>query len=130
MTYETNYDVIVLGGGFLRTRSPFNLYSGEVTYSDLMMLMPFDNQIVLCSVKGSDLLSKFFKTSNEDYHIYYETYGEQVYASIDSNATYYIIVDSYTSQYKWNNLTVVDTYDDYTYARDLLAEYIREGGLE
>ena len=123
------YD-IVLGGGFLRTRSPYNLYSGEVTYSDLMMLMPFDNQIVLCSVKGSDLLSKFFKTSNEDYHIYYETYGEQVYASIDSNATYYIIVDSYTSQYKWNNLTVVDTYDDYTYARDLLAEYIREGGLE
>ena len=129
------YD-IVLGGGFLRTRSPYNLYSGEVTYSDLMMLMPFDNQIVLCSVKGSDLLSKFFKKSEEDkenggdYHIYYETYGEQVYASIDSNATYYIIVDSYTSQYKWNNLTVVDTYDDYTYARDLLAEYIREGGLE
>ena len=123
------YD-IVLGGGFLKTRSPYNLAAGEVTYSDLMMLMPFDNQIVLCSIKGSDLKRKFFETSNYDYHIYYEAYGKEVWNSIESNKTYYIVVDSYTSQYKYNNLTVVETYDSTVFARDLLADYIRNGGLE
>ena len=123
------YD-IVLGGGFLKTRSPYNLAKGDVTYSDLMMLMPFDNQIVLCSVKGSDLKRKFFDTSNGDYHIYYEAYGKLVYETINSNATYYIVVDSYTSQYGPNRLTVVETYDSTVFARDLLADYIRAGGLE
>nr|MBQ8890441.1 bifunctional metallophosphatase/5'-nucleotidase [Clostridia bacterium] len=123
------YD-IVLGGGFLRCRSPYYLYKGEVTYSDLMAVMPFDNEIVLCSIKGSDLKSKFFETSNDDYHIYYESYGATVKGNIDPNKTYYIIVDSYTSQYAYNNLTVVEVFDKVTFARDLLAGYIKSGGLE
>ena len=121
---------IVLGGGFLRTRSPYNLYAGEVTYSDLMMLMPFDNEIVLCSIKGRDLYNKFFNTSNDDYYVAYGDYGAGVKANIDQNATYYVVVDMYTAQYSYNNLTVVAYYDSYTFARDLLAEYIRNGGLE
>ena len=123
------YD-IVLGGGFLRCRSPYYIYKGEVTYSDLMAVMPFDNEIVLCSIKGSDLKSKFFETSNDDYHIYYESYGATVKGSIDPNKTYYMVVDSYTSQYSYNNLTVVEIFDKVTFARDLLAGYIKSGGLE
>ena len=123
------YD-IVLGGGFLRCRSPYYIYKGEVTYSDLMAVMPFDNEIVLCSIKGSDLKSKFFETSNDDYHVYYESYGATVKGNIDPNKTYYIIVDSYTSQYAYNNLTVVEVFDKVTFARDLLAGYIKSGGLE
>ena len=123
------YD-IVLGGGFLRCRSPYYIYKGEVAYSDLMAVMPFDNEIVLCSIKGSDLKSKFFETSNDDYHVYYESYGATVKGSIDPNKTYYIVVDSYTSQYAYNNLTVVEVFDKVTFARDLLAGYIKSGGLE
>ncbi len=123
------YD-IVLGGGYLKTRSPYNLAAGEVTYSDLMMLMPFDNQIVLCSIKGSDLYSKFFNTASEDYYTAYGEYGAEVKANIDKNATYYIVVDMYTAQYEYNNLTVVAEYDSSIFARDLLADYIRGGGLE
>ena len=121
---------IVLGGGFLNTRSPYNLYPGPVKYGDLQMVLPFDNQIVLCSIKGKYLSSKFFNTGNSDYYIYYSDYGESVKNSIDPNATYYVVVDSYTSQYGPNHLTVVKEYDPNTFARDLLADYIAAGGWE
>ena len=121
---------IVLGGGFLNTRSPYNLYAGPVKYGDLQMVLPFDNQIVLCSIKGKYLSSKFFNTSNSDYYIYYGDYGASVKNSIDPNATYYVVVDSYTSQYGPNHLTVVKEYDPTVFARDLLADYIAAGGWE
>ena len=121
------YD-IVLGGGFISTRSPYDLAAGEVRYSDLQMLLPFDNQIVLCSIKGSDLLKKFINTSNSNYYIAYGDYGNSVKGSIDSYATYYVIVDTYTAAYAPNRLTVIDTYDQTTFARDLIAEYIKDGG--
>ncbi len=120
------YD-IVLGGGFLRTRSPYNLYAGEVTYGDLYSILPFDNNLVLCSIKGSDLRSKFFETSNEDYYIYYGSYGASVKNNIDPNATYYIVTDTYTSTYRYNNLTEVARITEFVFARDLLAAYFREG---
>ena len=43
------YD-IVLGGGFISTRSPYDLQSGTVKYSHLQSVLPFDNPLVLCSV--------------------------------------------------------------------------------
>ena len=118
------YD-IVLGGGFLQARSPYNLKAGNVTYGDLQSIFPFDNQLVLCSIKGRDLSSKFFNTSNDRYHIYYDQYGSSIKNNIDPNATYYIIVDSYTSTYKYNNLTEIERFEDGIYARDLLAEYFQ-----
>ena len=122
------YDV-VLGGGFLSVRSPYNLGVGEVTYAQLQMLMPFDNTLVLCSVKGSDLKSKFINTSNDNYFIGYTEYGLSLGGRIDNNATYYILVDTYTSTYGPNRLTEIARYTDGVYARDLLAAYIRGGGL-
>lgn len=122
------YD-IALGGGFMSVRSPYNLKAGDVTYADLQSLFPFDNQLTLCSVKGRDLKSKFFETNNDRYFICYGDYGESVKNNIDMNATYYIVVDNYTAYYKYNNLTVVEEYDPNVFARDLLAEYIKNGGL-
>ena len=122
------YD-IVLGGGYISTRSPYNLYAGDVYYSDLLMLFPFDNPIMLCSIKGYYLRKKFIETNNSDYYICYGEYGERVKGAIDDNATYYVIVDSYTAQYAPNKLTVIKTYDAVTFARDLLAKYIKNGGL-
>jgi 2',3'-cyclic-nucleotide 2'-phosphodiesterase (5'-nucleotidase family) len=124
----SDYDV-VLGGGFLSVRSPYNLAAGEVTYAQLQMLMPFDNTLVLCSIKGSDLKSKFINTSNDNYFIGYTDYGRSLNGRIDNNATYYVLVDTYTSTYSYNRLTEIARYTEGVYARDLLADYIRAGGL-
>lgn len=122
------YD-IVLGGGFISVRSPYELPAGEVSYGQLQMLFPFDNELVLCSVKGRDLLDKFFETDNSRYYIAYGEYGQQVWQNIDLNATYYIVVDSYTSVYAPNRLTEVERYTPGVYARDLLADFILSGGM-
>lgn len=124
-----DYD-IVLGGGFISVRSPYELAAGDVTYGMLQSLFPFDNQLHLCSIKGRDLKDKFFETTNDRYYIAYGTYGEQIRQSIDPNATYYIVVDSYTSSYAPNNLTVIAEYDENIFARDLLADYISTGAFE
>lgn len=121
---------IVLGGGFLTVRSPGHLQAGDVTYGNLQMLLPFDNQLTLCSIKGSYLKWKFLETDNSNYFIYCGDYGESVKDNIDPNATYYVIVDSYTSTYGPNRLTEIARYDAETFARDLLAEYIKTGGLD
>ena len=122
------YD-IVLGGGFLSIRSPKYLSAGEVTYGQLQTIFPFDNELVLCSVSGSNLKSKFFESTHYAYFISYGEYGEEVRKNIDPDATYYIIVDTYTSTYAPNGLTEIARYDAGVYARDLLADYIAAGGL-
>lgn len=123
------YD-IALGGGFISVRSPKSIAKGDVKYSLLTTLLPFDNPIVLCSIKGKDLKSKFFETNNSNYYISYGAYGESVRDNIDPNATYYIVTDTYCSSYAYNNLTVIDYYEDGIYASDLVAEYIRAGKME
>ncbi len=123
------YD-IVLGGGFISVRAPYNLSQGEVQYSDLQSLFPFDNRIDLCSIRGSDLERNFLETNNSNYFIYCGDFGNSVRDEINLNATYYIITDSYTSSYAPNNLTVVASLDADLFARDLLAEYIKQGKLE
>ena len=122
------YD-IVLGGGFMSARSPYSLQAGTVTYGDLQSILPFDNQIVLCSISGYDLKTKFFETTKDRYYIYYDSYGEQVKANIQNNKTYYIITDTYTSTYRYNNCTEIARLDETTFARDLLAAYIEQGGF-
>jgi len=123
------YD-IVLGGGFISVRSPYNLAGGEVKYAMIQSLFPFDNQLHLCSIKGRDLKEKFFETDNDRYFIAYGQYGEDVRKNIDPNETYYVVVDSYTSSYRYNNLTVVEAYTDGYYARDMIADYISTGAFE
>ncbi|MBE6547789.1 MAG: bifunctional metallophosphatase/5'-nucleotidase [Ruminococcaceae bacterium] len=119
------YD-ISLGGGFISIRSPYHLESGPIKYSQLQSLFPFDNQLVLCSVSGYDLRKKFIETSNTDYFISYEP---GFTSNINDSATYYIIVDSYTSTYAPNKLTEIERYDFDIFARDLLADYIASGGM-
>ena len=125
----SEYD-IALGGGFLKTRSPYDLAAGEVTYADILSLLPFDNRIVLCSVSGSKLKSQFINTTNSSYHVAYSEYGNSILNGISDSETYYIVVDTYTAYYKYNGLTIVDFYDESTYARDLFAEKVKEGAFE
>ncbi len=125
-TWGEDYD-IVLGGGYMNTRAPYNLYAGQVLYGDLMDILPFDNQLVLCSIKGKDLKSNFINTSKSTYYIGYTSYGSSVKNSIVDSATYYIVTDTYSSTYAPNKLTEIERYPAGTYARDLLADYIRAG---
>ncbi len=116
---------IAVAGAYLSTRSPYNLAAGTIIYSQVQSLFPFDNQLVLCSMKGIDLQRIFFRSSR--YHPYYEAYGEQLKENLDVNATYYVITDTYSSTYAANNMTEIERYDVGVYARDLLADYIAEG---
>ena len=116
---------ITLGGGYIRPRSPYEIPAGDIRYSDLFALLPFNNDIVLCSISGRDLLSRFINTSNANYHCYYTVDPSE----IDAGTTYYVIVDTYSSTYSYNNLTEVARYDNVTYARDLFADFVRNGGF-
>ena len=124
--WGNEYDV-VYGGGFLKTRDPYDLYAGKRTYADLLSLLPFNNRLVLCSITGANLKSKLIENSSSSYHGAVKD-GFST-SSINSNGIYYVIVDTYTAQYKYNNLTIVEYYDETTYARDLLAEAIKAGKL-
>jgi len=119
---------IVLAGGYIKTRSPYDLEAGEVCYADLLSLFPFNNRMVLCSVSGEKLWYQFIQ--NESYAVAMSDYGNSVYNNIDFSATYYVMVDSYTQLYSKNGLTAVAYLDDTTFARDLLAAAIKEGRFE
>ncbi|MGM9608995.1 MAG: 5'-nucleotidase C-terminal domain-containing protein [Eubacteriales bacterium] len=114
---------VVLGGGYLQTRSPYSLNAGNVTYADIFSLLPFDNTLVLGSISGADLKSKFINTTNSAYHSAYDS----SLSIVDTN-TYYIVVDSYTSSFAPNNITEEARFSADTFARDLLADFIRGGG--
>lgn len=117
---------IVLGGGYLSARSPYDLDEGSLTYAMLASIFPFDNEIHLCKVSGYSLKENFIFTTNRRYHIHFGDYGNSVKYDIDDNANYYIIVDSYTTQYKPNGLTFIAEYSPTVFARDLLADYFKE----
>ena len=117
---------IALGGGFMSIRSPYDIKAGEVTYGMLQAIFPFDNELVLCSIKGSDLKERFINTDNDRYYIYKNT---AITNNIDPNGTYYVIVDSYSSTYKSNRLTEIERYGEAYYGRDMLADYFKNGGL-
>ena len=122
------YD-IALGGGYLSVRSPYDIPAGNVYYGDLISIFPFDNDIVLCKISGYDLKYRFFETTNSNYFISYGDYGSSIKNNINTSATYYVVVDTYSLDYASNGLTYVDTLEVGKYARDLLAEYIEAGGF-
>ena len=120
--WGSNYN-IVLGGGYLKTRTPYDLAAGSVTYADIFSLLPFDNELVLGKIKGSVLRERFIsKTDN------YHSYPDLGWYDVEADRDYYIIVDSYTSTYAPNRITEVARLGDGTYARDLLAEFVAGGG--
>lgn len=123
--WGAQYD-IVLGGGYISCRSPGYLPEGPVSYSQLQSLLPFDNRITLCSIRGRDLTAKFLETDHYAYYIKTTPYGESIRGSIAPDGIYYVVTDTYSANYAPNNMTVVDTYAQDIFARDLLAEYFQQ----
>ena len=112
---------IVLGGGYLNTRSPYKVDYGNVTYADLFSILPFDNDIVLGKVNGYNLK----RIIERDNYTNYYTINKN---DISDSRDYYIIVDSYSSTYRSNNITEIERLKGEIYARDLLAEFVSSGG--
>ena len=123
LTWGASYN-IVSGGGYLKTSSPYSVAAGGVTYASLFSVLPFDNEIVLGRIRGVDLKAKFLGTSNANYHVYSTISPSEV----SNGKDYYIIVDSYTSTYAPNRITEIARLKNGKYARDLLADFISEGG--
>lgn len=113
---------VVLGGGYIKTRTPNDLAAGEVTYSQLFSLLPFDNAIVLCQVTGEQLRKKMLNSNS-----YFCAYDAGLRDGIVDTETYYIVTDTYTSFYKNNMFTEIDRLEN-VYSRDLLKDYIAQGG--
>lgn len=126
--FGDEYD-IVLGGGFFSVRSPGYLSAGQVTFSQIQMIFPFENTLVLCSIKGSDLLKKFINTTNSNYFITLSDYGNSIINNIDPNGTYYVITDTYSSNYASNRLTEIKRYTEGVFSFHLMADYIEAGGM-
>ena len=120
------YDV-VLGGGYISIRNPGYLAKGEITYAELLELFPFDNEPVLCAIRGKDLKERFLDTDNQDYFICCD---ESLANNISYDEIYYVVVDSYSSTYPKNRLIEVERYGEAYYARDMLANYLLNGGME
>lgn len=115
-------DSIVLGGGYLNTRKPYELSEGSIHYAELYSILPFDNHIVLGAISGSNLKRRFLQSSS------YVFSAEISASQVQDSKTYYIITDTYTSFYRWNNVTEIARIEEDIYARDLLADFIRGGG--
>jgi 2',3'-cyclic-nucleotide 2'-phosphodiesterase/3'-nucleotidase len=113
-----SYD-IALAAASINVRTPGNLPSGAVTYSQIFQLLPFDNSIILGKMRGSDINKKVLSSGQLDY-----TLGSA--ASFNKDEYYYIITDSYCAYYSYNNIEIVDKIDLDIYARDLVAEYVKE----
>ena len=124
----SDYD-IVLGGGYMSVRSPYELASGTVKYSDLYTLFPFNNELVLCSISGANLKSRFLETNNSNYFIGLTDYGKSIQNNIVDTQTYYIVVDTYSSTYASNKCTEIERNNQEIYTRDLLADYIKAGNF-
>ena len=124
-----NQYAIVLGGGHLSVSGNGYLAAGQVTYGDVKALFPYDNSLVLCSIQGLDLSARFFNSDNSNCFISYGDYGTSIKDQLKTGTTYYVVTDTYTAENPDNKLTVVAQYADDVYPRDLLADYIRAGGL-
>lgn len=120
--WGAEYDVAV-GGGFMSCRDPYQLAAGDVTYSQVASILPFNNAFVLCSTSGANLRRVFLESGNRRYYV-----AEAEGLKIDDSKTYYVITDTYTSEYGPNKLTEVARFDEEYFARDLLADFISAGG--
>lgn len=105
-----------------------NLNEGTITYADLFKAFPFNNDVYIATVKGSDL-SYFLE---KDYYYMYRNDEE----AFDSNKEYKVAIIDYLLLHKnsnreynyFKNHTIIDIVkkDGKTYNyRDITADYIR-----
>ena len=124
--WGSSYDVC-LGGGYMSCRAN-GIGPGMVTYGEVAECFPFDNEIVLCSVSGSDFVNTQYITGSSNYFVTWKDSSLQY--MVDYSETYYLVTDTYTSDF-YSSFTVIDYLNKgNVYARDLLANYIEAGNWD
>lgn len=132
--YGDKYDVIY-GGGYLNVRGAGQIEGGVVTYGDINNLLPFDNDIQLCSALWSEFRPRFV---DKDSYIYYmpnrvEVIDNEYYLDgikIKDTDRVYFAVNSYNTQYQVyseNPMTSYRVEENFTekyfkYDRDIVAD--------
>ena len=128
-------DKIVLAGGYISIRGEGHLPVGAVNYAQLNNLFPFDNDVLLMKVNGTILKNNFINTANTNYFLSYTEYGldlKNAQGYISYSDFYYIVTDTYTYDYLYKGTPssiefVENLVETGYYARDILADYARDG---
>jgi 2',3'-cyclic-nucleotide 2'-phosphodiesterase (5'-nucleotidase family) len=89
--------------------------AGDITYGEVYASLPFDNDNVFCSCKGSDVTALM-----NDSYLY--SYGTQT--SFDVETTYHVMVISYVSEKTSYSFLSEISRDDYR-LRDIVADDLR-----
>ena len=89
-----NYDAIITNSGSIRINKNLN---GNITYADLLEILPFDNDIILVEVQGKNLkeILKHGQQTNRRYLQYYLKNSK-----IDDSKIYKVVTNSYIANAK------------------------------
>lgn len=114
-SFKTDFAILNTGG----VRS--SISDGNVTVSDVYNVFPFNNEVFLVEIKGSDLLRFYY---NADYYIYINKDFDT--SEIISDKTYNVAIIDYvfTSRYYQSYFESVKYVDTDIIMRDLVIEYI------
>ncbi|CDD21155.1 5'-nucleosidase-related surface-anchored protein [Firmicutes bacterium CAG:313] len=114
-SFKTDFAILNTGG----VRAYIS--DGNVTVSDVYNVFPFNNEVYLVEIKGSDLLGFYY---NADYYIYINKNFNA--SEIISDKTYNVAIIDYvfTSMYYQSYFGNVKYVDTDVIMRDLVIEYI------
>lgn len=116
MTEEFGCDISIINTAGVRG----TIDSGVITVSDVFNAFPFDNEVFIISLSGSDVKNLYYENSNFLY------FNKEFNISSIKNSSYYSIavIDYVFNSPYYDQFKNVDYIDDDVILRDLLIEYI------
>ena len=121
--YES-VDLSILNTGGVRA----TISSGDITLAGVYNVFPFENKVVLVTMKGSEIKSMLNRNESYLYLAYNNSYSH--YSAFDNNTYYKVAVIDYvfTGDYydEFRNLSDNDYIITDLLMRDLLIDYIKK----
>ena len=87
--FDCSYDAVITNSGSIRINKNIK---GNISYADVLEILPFDNDIVLVNIKGK-YLKEVLKRGQQNNRRYLQYYLKD--KNIDDNKTYKVITNSY-----------------------------------
>ena len=112
-----NTDIAVINGGGVRT----SVEAGDVTYADIFQVLPFENEVYIVTLSGSQLREYLNRNSSGIYW-----YGITVGAIEDSQSYTMAIVDFVYLGYTFDSYRNDSCIDTNELIRDVFIEFIKE----
>lgn len=89
-----NFDAVLTNSGSIRINKDFK---GDITYADVLEILPFDNNIVLVEIQGK-YLKEILKNGRQNNRRYLQYYVKD--KNIDDNKIYKVVTNSYVAEGK------------------------------